>query len=192
MFSPKLREFARKCYLTNIGQNLLVLLKWTGFSLLSGLLIGGVSTLFATLLGKAIQLRAAYSWLLFLLPVAGLAITALYHFCGQSNDRGTNFVIASIHANEETPARVAPLIFISTILTQLCGGSAGRDGCCTSDRRQPWKSSWKIVHLDDEDRHVLIMCGMSSCFLLLCLVHRWLLLSFQWKWSVSASCIIPH
>ena len=42
MFSPKLREFARKCYLTNIGQNLLVLLKWTGFSLLSGLLIGGV------------------------------------------------------------------------------------------------------------------------------------------------------
>ena len=60
MFSPKLREFARKCYLTNIGQNLLVLLKWTGFSLLSGLLIGGVSTLFATLLGKAIQLRAAY------------------------------------------------------------------------------------------------------------------------------------
>ena len=28
--------------------------------------------------------------------------------------------------------------------------------------------------------------------LLLCLVHRWLLLSFQWKWSVSASCIIPH
>ena len=80
MFSPKLREFARKCYLTNIGQHLLVLLKWTGFSLLSGLLIGGVSTLFATLLGKAIQLRAAYSWLLFLLPVAGLAITALYHF----------------------------------------------------------------------------------------------------------------
>ena len=90
MFSPKLREFARKCYLTNIGQNLLVLLKWTGFSLLSGLLIGGVSTLFATLLGKAIQIRAAYSWLLFLLPIAGLAITALYHFCGQSNDRGTN------------------------------------------------------------------------------------------------------
>ena len=28
--------------------------------------------------------------------------------------------------------------------------------------------------------------------LLLCLVHRWLLLSFQWKWSVSVSCIIPH
>ena len=73
MFSPKLLEFARKCYLTNIGQNLLVLLKWTGFSLLSGLLIGGVSTLFATLLGKAIQIRAAYSWLLFLLPIAGLA-----------------------------------------------------------------------------------------------------------------------
>ena len=164
MFSPKLREFARKCYLTNIGQNLLVLLKWTGFSLLSGLLIGGVSTLFATLLGKAIQLRAAYSWLLFLLPIAGLAITALYHFCGQSNDRGTNFVIASIHANEETPARVAPLIFISTILTQLCGGSAGREGAALQIGGSLGNLLGKIVHLDDEDRHVLIMCGMSAAF----------------------------
>ena len=164
MFSPKLWEFARKCYLTNIGQNLLVLLKWTGFSLLSGLLIGGVSTLFATLLGKAIQLRAAYSWLLFLLPVAGLAITALYHFCGQSNDRGTNFVIASIHANEETPARVAPLIFISTILTQLCGGSAGREGAALQIGGSLGNLLGKIVHLDDEDRHVLIMCGMSASF----------------------------
>ena len=164
MFSPKLREFARKCYLTNIGQNLLVLLKWTGFSLLSGLLIGGVSTLFATLLRKAIQIRAAYSWLLFLLPIAGLAITALYHFCGQSNDRGTNFVIASIHANEETPARVAPLIFISTILTQLCGGSAGREGAALQIGGSLGNLLGKIVHLDDEDRHVLIMCGMSAAF----------------------------
>ena len=164
MFSPKLREFARKCYLTNIGQNLLVLIKWTGFSLLSGLLIGGVSTLFATLLGKAIQIRAAYSWLLFLLPIAGLAITALYHFCGQSNDRGTNFVIASIHANEETPARVAPLIFISTILTQLCGGSAGREGAALQIGGSLGNLLGKIVHLDDEDRHVLIMCGMSAAF----------------------------
>ena len=164
MFSPKLREFARKCYLTNIGQNLLVLLKWTGFSLLSGLLIGGVSTLFATLLGKAIQLRAAYSWLLFLLPIAGLAITALYHFCGQSNDRGTNFVIASIHANEETPARVAPLIFISTILTQLCGGSAGREGA--SIQFGGSLGSWlgKLAKLDEFDQHVMIMCGMSAAF----------------------------
>lgn len=136
---------------------------------MSGLLIGGVSTLFATLLGKAIQLRAAYSWLLFLLPVAGLAITALYHFCGQSNDRGTNFVIASIHANEETPARVAPLIFISTILTQLCGGSAGREGVALQIGGSLGNLLGKIVHLDDEDRHVLIMCGMSVALPLLVL-----------------------
>ncbi len=131
---------------------------------MSGLLIGGVSTLFATLLGKAIQIRAAYSWLLFLLPIAGLAITALYHFCGQSNDRGTNFVMPSIHANEETPARVAPLIFISTILTQLCGGSAGREGAALQIGGSLGNLLGKIVHLDDEDRHVLIMCGMSAAF----------------------------
>lgn len=85
-------------------------------------------------------------------------------FCGQSNDRGTNFVIASIHANEETPARVAPLIFISTILTQLCGGSAGREGAALQIGGSLGNLLGKIVHLDDEDRHVLIMCGMSAAF----------------------------
>lgn len=164
MFSIKLRELARKYYLTNIGHNLFVLLKWIGFSLLSGLLIGGISTLFAACLGKAIQLRSSCSWLLYLLPLAGLAITALYRFCGQANDRGTNFVIASIHANEETPARVAPLIFVSTILTQLCGGSAGREGAALQIGGSIGNLLGKTVHLDDEDRHVLIMCGMSAAF----------------------------
>ena len=123
-----------------------------------------INTYLLLCLEKLLQLRAAYSWLLFLLPVAGLAITALYHFCGQSNDRGTNFVIASIHANEETPARVAPLIFISTILTQLCGGSAGREGAALQIGGSLGNLLGKIVHLDDEDRHVLIMCGMSAAF----------------------------
>ena len=144
-------------------------------------------------LENAIQLRSSYSWLLFLLPVAGLAITALYHFCGQSNDRGTNFVIASIHANEETPARVAPLIFISTILTQLCGGSAGREGAALQIGGSLGNLLGKIVHLDDEDRHVLIMCGMSAAFCCSVWYTNRLLLSFQWKLvKVSASCIIPH
>ena len=60
--------------------------------------------------------------------------------------------------------RVAPLIFISTILTQLCGGSAGREGAALQSRRHLGNLLGKIVHLDDEDRHVLIMCGMSAAF----------------------------
>ena len=61
-------------------------------------------------------------------------------------------------------ARVAPLIFISTILTQLCGGSAGREGAALQIGGSLGNLLGKIVHLDDEDRHVLIMCGMSAAF----------------------------
>lgn len=160
----KLREYAHRFYLTRIGHNLIILLKWMGFAILSGLIVGSISTIFARCLQTAIGLRSSFDWLLFLLPAAGLAITALYRICGQANDRGTNFVIASIHANEETPARVAPLIFLSTALTQLCGGSAGREGAALQIGGSIGNLLGKVIHLDDEDRHVLIMCGMSAAF----------------------------
>ena len=163
MFSPKLREFARKCYLTNIGQNLLAFLNGLDFHFCQSSDWRRINTIcyFAwqgDTASRFVQLAfipASSCW---------SCNHCSLSFCGQSNDRGTNFVIASIHANEETPARVAPLIFISTILTQLCGGSAGREGAALQIGGSLGNLLGKIVHLNDEDRHVLIMCGMSAAF----------------------------
>ena len=164
MFSLKLREYARKLCITDVCHSLLTLSKWIFFSLLCGLIIGGVASIFALCLSKAISLRTSFSWLLYFLPLAGIAIAALYSLGGQTTDRGTNFVISSIRSNENIPARIAPFIFISTILTQLCGGSAGREGAALQIGGSIGNLLGKLIHINDDDRHVLIMCGMSAAF----------------------------
>lgn len=67
-------------------------------------------------------------WLLYLLPLGGIVIVGLYRLLKDENDTGTNLVLSAIHSNEEIPLRMAPLIFISTVITHLFGGSAGREG----------------------------------------------------------------
>lgn len=57
----------------------------------------------------------------------GLLIVYLYNKFSNAQDKGTNLVLSSINSDEHIPLRMAPLIFISTVLTQMFGGSAGRE-----------------------------------------------------------------
>ena len=75
-----------------------------------------------------------YLWLLWLLPVAGLAIVALYKVTG-CEGMGTNNVIRAVHSGESVSPLLVPAIFFGTVLTHLCGGSARRRG--GGLRRQP-------------------------------------------------------
>lgn len=70
--------------------------------------------------------RTAYPWLIFFLPLGGIVIVLLYHLLHDEKDTGTNLVLSAIHSGDEIPLRMAPLIFISTLITHLFGGSAGR------------------------------------------------------------------
>ncbi len=151
-------------YMRRAYRNAKVLLQWIGFAVLSGVVVGSIGGVFALCLRWATDMRNAYSWLLFLLPAAGLAIVALYRFSGYKDDGGTNRVISSLHKNVETPFRVAPLIFIGTILTHLFGGSAGREGAALQMGGSIGNFFGKIFHLEKADMHLLIMCGMSAAF----------------------------
>ena len=59
---------------------------------------------------------------------------------------------------------VSPLIFISTALTHLAGGSAGREGAAIQLGGSIANQLGRWIHLDEEDRHVIVMCGMSAAF----------------------------
>ena len=93
-----------------------------------GLVVGSFSTLFAYLLRIVTEVRTQHPELILLLPVAGVVIVFLYGIFHYKNDKGTNMVLSTIHAQTELPFKMAPLIFISTIITHLFGGSAGREG----------------------------------------------------------------
>lgn len=142
----------------------MTLVKWLLCACLTGLFTGLVGALFHHLLSAATQLRQETDWLLFLLPFFGVVIVLAYRLSGFTTSRGTNLVITAIQSNEEVPARVAPLIIISTILTHLGGGSAGREGAALQIGGSLGGFFARLLHFDDKDTRILIMCGMSACF----------------------------
>lgn len=98
--------------------------KWVLFSIVSGLLVGGVGTLFYFGMYVVTLTRTKNPWLIFLLPVSGILIVGCYRLLHDEKDTGTNLVLSAIHSDEDLPLRMAPLIFISTLITHLFGGSA--------------------------------------------------------------------
>ena len=132
-------------------------------ALLIGGVVGGASSLFAGCLSWVTQFRADRPAVVLLLPFGGLLIVFLYQKIGKE-DRGTNQVLSTIRSQDEVPLRSAPLIFIATALTHLLGGSAGREGAAIQLGGSIGNQLGRWIHLDEEDRHVIVMCGMSAAF----------------------------
>ena len=142
----------------------LVSIKWVIFAILVGGIVGLCGTAFYFCLTFVTVLRGQDPWLLYLLPVGGLIIVGAYHLLHDEKDTGTNLVISAIHSDDELPLRMAPLIFISTLITHLFGGSAGREGAALQMGGSIGNAIGKFFRFDDKDKHVMIMCGMSAAF----------------------------
>ena len=103
--------------------------KWIVFSLIMGTICGLVGTAFHICVEYATGFRENNHMIIYFLPLAGIVIVFIYRICGIRHSKGTNLVIGSIRSVEdEIPSRMAPLIFISTVITHLFGGSSGREG----------------------------------------------------------------
>ena len=76
-----------------------VTLQWFFLAVPTGLVCGLVGTLFHLSVECVTELRAAQPWLLFLLPAAGLLITALYKIT-KCEGVGTNNVIRAVQSGE--------------------------------------------------------------------------------------------
>lgn len=142
----------------------LVSVKWIICAVIVGGIVGLCGTAFYFCLSLVTILRTQNSWLIFLLPIGGLAIVALYRLLHNEKDAGTNLVISAIHSGDKLPLRMAPLIFISTLITHLFGGSAGREGAALQMGGSIGNALGKLFHFDEKDKQVMIMCGMSAAF----------------------------
>ncbi|MEG1541871.1 MAG: chloride channel protein, partial [Oscillospiraceae bacterium] len=142
----------------------MALLKWMLFASIIGLVVGGVSSGFYFAFNFVTELFNENSWLLYLLPVGGLAIVLLYKLCGMERDRGTNFVLLAVRENAVLPLKTAPLVFISTLITHLFGGSSGREGAILQIGGSISSSIGRLMRLDDKDSRIVTMCGMSAAF----------------------------
>lgn len=136
--------------------------KWLILSVGTGAILGVLGGLFGRAITIATGFRLAHSWMLYLLPVAGLLIVAMYK--QDPYHTSTNLILEGIHSGKFVPIRTAPLIVASTILTHACGGSAGREGAALQLGGSLGNAIGKGIHMDQEDEKIMIMVGMSAAF----------------------------
>lgn len=140
-----------------------VLAKWLALGALIGAVGGFVGSLFHIGVNYATSERLRYPWILYLLPLAGLVIVWLYKAAGVWG-KGTNAVIESVHFGKDVPVQLVPVIFLATVLTHLCGGSAGREGAALQIGGGIGHKTGKLLHLGEKDLPLATLCGMAGVF----------------------------
>ncbi|WP_315079254.1 chloride channel protein [uncultured Clostridium sp.] len=137
---------------------------WVVVAGITGLLGGFIGSLFHLSVEYATNFRIQNDWIIFMLPLGGTLIICLYKIFKLGSDIGTNLVIDSIRTDGKVPFSMSPLIFISTVITHLFGGSAGREGAALQLGGSIGSQVGKILHLDEKDMHLITLCGMSGVF----------------------------
>jgi len=146
-------------------------LKWLLIGLPVGAIIGSAVAAFLWALEQATEIRwrtdtaDGLPWLLFLLPVAGVGIGAMYHFFGKSVEGGNNLIMEQIHEpGGGVPTRMAPLVLIGTVVTHLFGGSAGREGTAVQMGGSIASTVGRWFKFDERDTRTLLMAGVAAGF----------------------------
>lgn len=126
---------------------------------------GSACALFLWSLDVATHTRWDHPWLLYWLPLAGVAIVALYRSLGKSAEGGNNLIMDQIHEpGGGVPTRMAPLILISTVVTHLFGGSAGREGTAVQMGGSIASSFTRWLKLSPADTRIVLMTGIAAGF----------------------------
>ncbi|WP_158825252.1 voltage-gated chloride channel family protein [Mucilaginibacter lacusdianchii] len=141
------------------------IIRWILITVPVAVAIGSMVALFLWLLNWAIHYRFAHTWLLYLLPLAGVVIHFLYKLYGRSAERGNNLIIDEIYEpGAGVPRRMAPLILITTVITHLFGGSAGREGTAVQIGGSIANMLGTWFKLQPQDKRVVLTAGIAAGF----------------------------
>lgn len=147
----------------NIKDTFRRLVCYTILALLMGMIGGFLGSLFVKAIEVVTHLRGEQGWILYLLPLCGVIIVALYRLC-KTSGVGTVQVIESLQQKPMVSAKLFPAIFAATVLTHLGGGSAGREGAALQLGGSAGSAVSRIFKLEDKARKICISCGMAAFF----------------------------
>lgn len=147
-----------------LGRNLLHFIRWTLISLIMGVLCGLVGTVFGHGVAYSQTFFREHGFMLYLMPVSGILIVAVHKILHQVGNKGTNLILESISSTEKIHFATLPCIFISTILSHMVGASAGKEGAALQIGGCIGNEVGTLLKLDEKDKKVAIMSGMSGCF----------------------------
>lgn len=141
-----------------------IFVKWLVIASLTGMLGGLIGTAFSHCITLANKINNENWWVILTMPIGGLIIAALYKLSKVKDCLDTNLVLDSIRTKGYVPWIMSPLIFVSTVITHLVGGSAGREGAALQLGGSLGSVVGRWLRLDEKDMHIAIMCGMSGVF----------------------------
>ena len=145
-------------------KHLVLCLRWILISIFVGIVMGTICAAFSHALSFVTGLRMEHGGIIWLLPIAGLLITFIYQKFGKQVAPGTNMALAAINSDEKIPFRMLPIIFITSIISHMFGASVGREGAALQMGASFGNTCASAFKLDDNDRKILIMAGMSAAF----------------------------
>ena len=125
-------------------------MKWLILATITGGLGGAAISLFRLCINYVTDFRDGHNLIILFLPLAGIVIVFIYRLAGMDKT-GTNSVIRAARSEEKVPLALAPLIFITTALTHLFGGSVGRTGAALQIGGSIGELVKKIQRLDETE-----------------------------------------
>lgn len=142
------------------------LVRWIALGSVVGVLAGVSSAAFLESLRWATELRGDNTWLLFLLPVAGLIVGLAYQLGAGRATGGNNLIIDEIHTPDDwVPRRMAPLVFAATVATHIFGGSAGREGTAIQMSGSLTDGVFgRALGVGHQDRRMLLISAIAGGF----------------------------
>ena len=137
--------------------------KWTMAASAIGVVCGLIGTMFHFGVHEVTAFRGTHPWVLYLLPLAGFVIVSFYKLT-ETDGLGTDDIIDAVHEGKRLPILLLPAIFFGTVLTHLCGGSAGREGAALQMGGTIGQCMGRTFRLDDRDLRVATLAGMAAFF----------------------------
>ncbi len=135
--------------------------------ILLGAVVGALCGVIGALFSKSIEFvtafRGVHEWILYLLPIGGAVSVLIYKLCKTENV-GTGDALASAAEETEPPATLFAAIFSGSVISHLCGASAGREGAALQLGSVVSSVFSKIISVDEHTRRVLAVCGMGGMF----------------------------
>lgn len=153
MFRPNFKNLLRDLF------------AWMILGIIIGAPIGLASAVFLYSLDFVTNLREANLWIIVFIPVVGLMISLIYSSIGKESDPGTNRIFMEYFLPHKTlPVLMAPLILLTTLLTHLVGGSAGREGTAIQMGAAIADRFHFLGEKLHQNRQLFILAGMGAGF----------------------------
>ena len=139
--------------------------RWVVLSAFVGATAGILSAAFIKALDWTTTTRNDNTWLVWLLPLAGLVVGSAYHYLGKGLERGSNLLIDQIHEHSEwIPVRMSVLVFACSVISHLFGGSTGREGAALQLAAGATDPLSKRLGLDGHDRSIMLITAIAGGF----------------------------